>query len=216
VPPKDKEWFRNYAVFYRAAPSRIEAIEELIVAIQNECNLSRSSALMAIFDAGVEAKAEDPTYGTPSLGLSIAEARLSHALSLEIERQSERAKAYKQLGPLGILAVAERAGIDPETAKAVLDACRRAIGPVKDFPPSHAYRVWISHYLQDGESHKYKEVVRAAIEDEILPDPEVDADEYERCLSLFKQVASTMGASSGKRGWWKLPDVVVEVEEDPF
>ena len=216
-PKKDREWFRNYAVFYKDSPTRIEAIEQLIVTIQNELNLSRSEALRAIFDAGVEIKAEDPQYGTVALKQAIAEARLFHALALEVERQKERAAAYKVLGPLGILEVAEQLGIQADDASAVIEACKKAVGLQRDLPPSHAFKVWISYHLQDGEEQRYEEIVAAAVEDEVLPPPD-QVEEHKRALGLFKQVASSMGASGGRRGWWKMPTEVpvTEDKEDPF
>lgn len=216
MPAEDKQWFRTYAVFYKSDPAMIESLEELIAELQNRRSISRSDAVKTIFDAGVEALAKDPEFGNPSLIMSMSEGRLLHAISLEAKRQEERAQALQFLGPLGILEVAGRLGIDEESAMQVLESCKRAAGQSGPLPTSHAYKLWIMEHLKDGEAHRYQEVVSAAEEDGLLPRQGDNEKEHERALSLLKNVASGMGVSGGKRGWWQLPQATETEEQDPF
>lgn len=216
MPGEDQEWYRNYAVFYKDSPSAIEALEHLIAVVQNERNLSRSAALRAIFDAGVEILMKDPTFGLPAIKEAIAEARLFQAIVLEAKRQQARVQAFNFLGPLGIMEIAGKLGIDSETTRAVIEACESAAVPGRTMPPSQAYKLWISNYLRSGEAFRHEQILRDAVLENILPDPDTDPAEYARAENTFRQVASQMGVSGGRRGWWSLPNEPQGGDTEPF
>jgi hypothetical protein len=135
---------------------------------------------------------------------------------LESKRQQERVQAYQTLGPLGILDLAEQLGIEEESTRRVLAACRAAAVPGRTMAPSQAYRLWILSYLQDGKSVPHEQVIQDAIEQGVIPSKE--DGEHAEALNIFRKVACTIGVSGGRRGWWQLPQQGTknQNEQDPF
>lgn len=218
MPAEDKTWFRVYSVFYKADPALIEALEELLVRLQNRRSLTRSGAVKAIFDAGVSALAEDIEVGSPILRRAAQESRLIHAIALEAQRLQEKASAFSSLGPLGILEVAARLGIEKETAQGIVDECQAAATPGRPAPASQSYKVWLLGELADGEPRRHQDVIQAAVEANLIPGP-VQKEEHEKAASLLRYVASQTGVSGGRRGWWQLPQPPNAKEgekQDPF
>jgi len=193
-------WYRNYAVHIEGDPLFVMGMEELIANVQTVQNLTRHQALRRIFHAGIKTLGKDPNFGNVSIQ---SNARLSE-LHEAVKRKGAQVRAfqelYKDIGPDKLQEIAEAEGLD---FGEFLSEYRLE----QMLSPSAKMQLWIKAYLADGAEHEMGEVLSAAIEDSILP--ERDNTDFERAHGLFKSVASQMGASRGRRGYWQLAQAEV-------
>lgn len=196
----DKEWYRVYTAFVRKEPSEIMAIEELIANIQNVNSVSRSRAIYLVFNAGLHAMSEDPTYACPTLTEYVLHAEMYSIAKARAARKKQFATIYEELGPIEIQEMAAERGVDVER---FLDDYRLTTQPVA---PSLFERMkrFIVTYLGDGLEHGLGDVVGAAVQAGVLPDK--DSTLYERDYQTFKQAAAELRVSAGgRRGYWQMP-----------
>ena len=107
-----EQWYRNFSVHLKGEPSKIVAIEQLIATLQTTQNLTRHQALLRIFEAGLQALAEDPSFASLDLKEAVELSRLFDLAKAKAARRREFRTIYQELGPEEILKVGCR-GLDP-------------------------------------------------------------------------------------------------------
>lgn len=190
-------WYRNYSTYYKAEPSRVRAIDELISLLQSHENLSYHGAVRRVFDAGLECLLKEITYASPKLEESAEIARLFRIAKGRADRKKEFETIYKELGPHVIQEIAQETGVNFDE---LLDAYKLPLSPPNK---SKVMDRWISEYMADGKMHVPSEIIEAAVADGILMDPELDPARYKKDVSLFKNRASECGYSGGPRNEWQ-------------
>lgn len=190
-------WYRNYSTYYKAEPSRIRAIDELISLLQSHENLSYHGAIRRVFDAGLECLMKEIAYASPKLEESAEIARLFRIAKGRADRKKEFETIYKELGPHVIQKIARETGVNFDE---LLDAYRL---PLSAPNRSEVMSRWISEYMADGKMHLAPQIIEAAIVDGVLMDPEIDPIRHEKDVSIFRKVASKRGYSSGTRDEWQ-------------
>ena len=192
-----EQWYRNFSVHLKGEPSKIVAIEQLIATLQTTQNLTRHQALLRIFEAGLQALAEDPSFASLDLKEAVELSRLFDLAKAKAARRREFRTIYQELGPEEILKVAKESGVGLDE---LLNEYRLV---VVDTKRSELFGLWLAEHLSDGEEHAVEDIIEAASEDGLLADAENDAPRFELDVSLLRTVASRRGYSKGRRGFWR-------------
>lgn len=196
---------KNFAAYIEMSPEDVGKIDAMIVAIQNQLNLSRWDAISTMFIWGFEVgseKLKDEVL-KESVRRVLVSRKLADALDRERRHNKRIYEAVRELGYEQAIKIATSEGLSVKDASRAIQGSKPRDD---DAPVGELMMEWLKGVLEDGRAMDVKEIRELAVKDGWLPDD--GAEEYEREYrqgwGLLRQAANRLGVSGGgKRGVWQ-------------
>lgn len=204
------KWGTVFAAYYYGEPYRVKALNEAITTMQSKFNLRPAAARKKLLDLFVDHLAENPEFATTELRKCVAYGRVLRRAKWEIEKRRGLNTVYRELGEDELRRIVAEEEPNMNVDELIAEASEMWISMSKS-SRSGVLGNWLAQMLSDGQEHAVKEIVTAAIEDEMIVSPEKDIEQHKLDYGLLRTVANRLCLSTGgKRGYWKLeiPELV--------
>jgi len=196
---------KNFAAYIEMYPEDVGKIDAMIVAIQNQMNLSRWDAIGQMFIWGFEvgaSKLKDEVLREDVRRVLVSR-KLADALDRERRHNKKIYAAVKELGYEQAMAIATREGLE---VRDVEEAIKRARpNDSSDAPHHERADTWLMELLEDGRGWKVEEIKERAVKDGWLPKEGVDEykEVYTKEWNMLRRIAGKREVSGMRRGVWQ-------------
>lgn len=194
---------KNFAAYIEMYPEDIGKIDALIVAIQNQLNMSRWNAIGQMFIWGFEVgmnKLEDEVLKEDVRRVLISR-KLADVLDRERKHNKRIYAAVQELGYEQAVEIATREGLEGSDIKKAIERAK----PSGDVPQHERANMWLLELLNDGKEWEIEDIRKEAVEAGWLPREGADEydESYRKGWNLLRQIATKKRLSGAKRGVWQ-------------